>query len=365
MKVAAVFKKSLLLLLVFSLASGTLISCRPATGYKVKETQAPPETSSPEDESETIVPRDESESPNETDNPQLETEKHLSETTDQSEETDARESETTTQETSAPETIAPIPVSNISLPFSSLILGTGTSLSPRVSIYPEDANNKYFHIISTNPSVAYVDDTGSIIALEEGDCTISFVSAYNNNIVADITVQVKQSPCPVYIDGILIANKTYSLPSDYALGVDSEAYNSLLTMLNDAAGNGIGLWIVSGYRSYWDQYTIYNNYVARDGQAEADRYSARPGHSEHQSGLAFDLNSLYQSFGETAEGLWLAENCHKYGFIIRYPQDKEHITGYMYEPWHVRYVGKDLAGKVKASGLCLEEYFGITSAYDN
>jgi LAS superfamily LD-carboxypeptidase LdcB len=123
--------------------------------------------------------------------------------------------------------------------------------------------------------------------------------------------------------------------------------------------------MISGFRSYSTQNTLYNKYVARDGKAEADRYSARPGHSEHQTGLAFDLNSLDQSFENTKEGKWLAENCWKYGFIIRYPKGKESVTGYMFEPWHVRYLGKEVAKKVYESGKCLEEYLGITSVYEN
>ena len=119
----------------------------------------------------------------------------------------------------------------------------------------------------------------------------------------------------------------------------------------------------SGFRSYYDQRYIYNGYVSRDGVAAADRYSARAGHSEHQSGMAIDVNSTSTSFKDTPEGIWLRDNCHLYGFIIRYPEGKEHITGYMYEPWHIRYVGVELATKIKESGLCLEEYFGITSAY--
>lgn len=166
-----------------------------------------------------------------------------------------------------------------------------------------------------------------------------------------------------YINGILIANKTYSLPKSYAPGVDSTANSALKEMFAAAAEDGISLWVISGYRSYDHQYNTYYGYVARSGQAEADRYSARPGHSEHQTGLAFDLNSLEQSFGQTAEGKWLKANCHKYGFIIRYPEDKEPITGYMYEPWHVRYLGVDIATSVYESGLCLEEYLNITSEY--
>ena len=127
--------------------------------------------------------------------------------------------------------------------------------------------------------------------------------------------------------------------------------------------DGIKLWVESGFRSYELQTTIYTSYVSREGQTAADRYSARPGHSEHQSGLAMDLNSLYASFAYTAEGKWLAANSWKYGFIIRYPKNKQSATGYIYEPWHVRYLGKGLAAAVYDSGLCLEEYFGITSRY--
>ena len=168
-----------------------------------------------------------------------------------------------------------------------------------------------------------------------------------------------------YIGGILIANKTYSLPETYAPGgIVSECYQAFLQMSKDAAKDGIQLVIRSDFRSYYDQRYIYAGYVQKDGAAAADRYSARAGHSEHQSGLALDLNSLEYSFGETPEGKWLASHAHLYGFIIRYPEGKEEITGYRYEPWHVRYLG-EIAKDVYESGLCLEEYLGITSSYEN
>ena len=170
-------------------------------------------------------------------------------------------------------------------------------------------------------------------------------------------------PEPTYIDGILIVNKTYALPRGYGGGADPEALAAVNEMIAAAAEEGLNLFIISGYRSYDKQASIYRNYAARDGQAAADRYSARPGHSEHQTGLAFDLNSIEQSFAETPEGIWLAENCSRCGFIIRYTKENEPITGYMYEPWHVRYLGVETAQKVEASGLCLEEYLGITSSY--
>ena len=168
-----------------------------------------------------------------------------------------------------------------------------------------------------------------------------------------------------YIDGLLVVNKTYSLPSWYGDGLTSETQSAFNEMEADASALGLNIYISSGYRSYSTQDTIYNNYVAVDGQAEADTYSARAGYSEHQTGLAFDLNSIDDSFTYTDEGKWVNANCYKYGFIIRYPKGKDDITGYMHESWHLRYVGEELATKLYNDGdwITLEEYFGITSKY--
>ncbi|WP_049962841.1 M15 family metallopeptidase [Ruminococcus sp. HUN007] len=190
------------------------------------------------------------------------------------------------------------------------------------------------------------------------------------------------APAPVvnnaelkYADGVLIVNKSYPVPQDYepsglvtAYGTRGEyllpeTNEAFKQMCIDAANEGLNLWCASGYRSVSTQDRIYNSYVARDGKAAADTYSARPGHSEHHTGLCFDLNTIDSSFAYTAEGKWVAENCWKYGLIIRYPQSKEDITGYKYEPWHLRYVGTDLAKTLYESGLCMEEYFGLTSCY--
>lgn len=185
-----------------------------------------------------------------------------------------------------------------------------------------------------------------------------------------------------YVDGILIVNKTYPLPSDYvptnthkdATGLnycstclDKETYQKYQEMDADATALGLNIWIQSGYRSYSLQESLYNKYVNRDGKEAADTYSARPGHSEHQTGLAFDLNSITDAFQYTDEGIWVNNNCYKYGFILRYPKGKEHITGYKYESWHLRYVGVDLAEKLYNNGewITLEEHFNLTSTYEN
>ena len=169
-----------------------------------------------------------------------------------------------------------------------------------------------------------------------------------------------------YVDGVLVANKTYGLPASYYTGDLTAECDSAYDRLKAAAAKaGYSLYISSGFRDYETQEVIYNRYVANDGKANADRYSARPGHSEHQTGLAIDLNGVSDAFGDTATGKWVAAHCHEYGFILRYPKGKEAQTGYMYEPWHIRYVGKSVATKIAESGLCLEEYYGITSEYQN
>lgn len=162
---------------------------------------------------------------------------------------------------------------------------------------------------------------------------------------------------PYYVNGILLVNKRHPLPPSYG-GLDSQATQALDKLQKAAENAGYSIPTLSAYRSYDYQGTLYNNYVARDGQAAADTYSARPGFSEHQSGLAFDVGELDDNYGNTAAGTWLREHCHEFGFIIRYPKGKESITGYMYEPWHIRYVGKDVAAQIYQKNVTLEEYLG-------
>ncbi|WP_210135260.1 M15 family metallopeptidase [Staphylococcus sp. GDX8P80P] len=165
-----------------------------------------------------------------------------------------------------------------------------------------------------------------------------------------------------YYDDILIVNKTTTLPPDYNPGENPRAQRALQRMFADAGKEGVNLYQMSGFRSYQTQVSLYQQYVARDGEQAANRYSARPGTSEHQSGLSYDVGgigsncNLRECFGDTNEGQWIARNAHNYGFIVRYPKGKEQVTGYQYEPWHLRYLGKDTATKVAQSGKALEEY---------
>lgn len=179
---------------------------------------------------------------------------------------------------------------------------------------------------------------------------------------------VGQKPAtePTFVKGVLIANKKNPLPATYNKGEDPKARAAFEKMAKAAMEDGLELVAFSGFRSYDYQKTLYDRYVKRDGKEAADRYSARPGYSEHQTGLAFDIGEkgreelwLTNEFGQTEAGQWLAQNAHKYGFILRYPKGKEDITGFMHESWHFRYLEGELAAKVYEAGVTLEEYLGI------
>ena len=141
----------------------------------------------------------------------------------------------------------------------------------------------------------------------------------------------------------------------------AEAADAYQKLVEAAKKDGITLVATTAYRSYGFQNTLYTNYKAKDGEAAADTYSARPGYSEHQTGLAADLNDPNYSPRRLSpdDYEWLKNNAHKFGFIIRFPQGKENITGYQEEDWHIRYLGVDVATSVKESGLTLDEYYDL------
>lgn len=180
---------------------------------------------------------------------------------------------------------------------------------------------------------------------------------------------------------LLLVNPWNALPEDYevelatlsnGLQVDARIYDDLNDMLTDCRAAGLEPIVCSAYRTQATQTRLYNNKVARvrasgvpedQVEAEAARWVAKPGTSEHQTGLALDIVAAsYQILDEkqedTAEQQWLMENSWKYGFILRYPSEKSDITGIGYEPWHYRYVGKAAAAEIHRTGVCLEEYLG-------
>ena len=195
-----------------------------------------------------------------------------------------------------------------------------------------------------------------------------------------------ETPKPADDTGLMIlVNKEYFLSRDYVPNdlapiryyatdrspegryMKKEAADQFNRMAEAAATEGLEIVMTTAYRSYGFQTTLYNNYVKAHGQKEADRFSARPGHSEHQTGLAVDISApsvgyaLTQDFEGTPEWEWLMEHAREYGFILRYPKGKAQITGYMYEPWHFRYVGVEPAKKIEESAITLEEYLSGSS----
>lgn len=180
----------------------------------------------------------------------------------------------------------------------------------------------------------------------------------------------------------LLANKQNTLPSDFIPSdlveltipfvlqgevrfMQRIAADAITELVQAAKEEGIVIYGRSGYRSYKTQKILFNGYVKKHGIEKANRYSAKPGQSEHQTGLALDVtaksvkNQLTQSFGETKEGIWVKENAHRFGFIIRYPEGKEDITGYIYEPWHLRYLGKEVASEIYEKNITYEEYLNV------
>ena len=167
-----------------------------------------------------------------------------------------------------------------------------------------------------------------------------------------------------YLDSSYIPDDLVNAASQYcqysSAKLSRPAYEAFVKMATDAKAAGYTIKINSGYRSYSKQRGMYNNYVAGHGKAEADTFSARPGFSEHQTGLAIDLSSPgvgYWSFGDSAAGRWVHANAHKYGFILRYLEDKTDITGYIYECMHFRYVGVDAATFIYENGIAYEDYY--------
>ena len=185
-----------------------------------------------------------------------------------------------------------------------------------------------------------------------------------------------------YDDGDLLAlvNKYHGVTRDYkpenmvevdmsmaawdGIYIKKEAYDAYAEMFNDAAAQGYTLCVCSGYRTYEYQQELFLQYLESQGEEYTHMFSAYPGRSEHHTGLAIDITSpsmdwaLSQDFAEYPEGQWLDEHCQDYGFILRYPKGKEDITGYGYEPWHFRYVGKDIAKEIMSKGITFEEYLG-------
>jgi D-alanyl-D-alanine carboxypeptidase len=209
----------------------------------------------------------------------------------------------------------------------------------------------------------------------------------NQTVVTSGQINLAQTTETESTDGwnLILVNKTHPVKENYPVklvqlkngqAIDERAYPALQAMMDDARATGLSPYICSSYRTNEKQTTLYNNQVNKyrkqgyseaDAAAEAGKWVAVPGTSEHQIGLAVDIVAKsYQVLDKkqerTAEQRWLMENCHKYGFILRYPSEKSEITGIGYEPWHYRYVGKEAAAAIMKEDKCLEEYLDEISS---
>ncbi len=213
------------------------------------------------------------------------------------------------------------------------------------------------------------------------DKYLSYSILNNNidNIVREVNVglyrdyYININETDTSLDNIVLVNKYNCLKSDYIpddleeisnlynLGqhnmLRKEAKNMFEIMANDALNDNIKLFNISAFRNYNYQEYIYNYNIMHKGFELTEKYVARAGCSEHQSGLSLDINSVNNSFKDTNEYKWLINNSYKYGFILRYPKEKERITGFSFEPWHFRYVGKEVALIIKDENITFDEYY--------
>ena len=233
-----------------------------------------------------------------------------------------------------------------------------------------------------NPSFIKQLQKDSIYKKENKNRYLSYKNKYpnktNKSILINVNIGLDQKPysnikvinLPTKINTLV--NKYNYLDKDYIpddlelitsnIKLRTIAKNYFEKLQNSAKKENLNIIPVSGYRSYSYQEKLYNNYVSIDGQDKADTYSAKPGHSEHQTGLAIDIctkEKTYTEFESTIEFKWMQENAHKYGFILRYPKNKEHITTYQYEPWHYRYVGIDIATDIYKKQITFDEYYTL------
>lgn len=198
--------------------------------------------------------------------------------------------------------------------------------------------------------------------VEDVNCNVDY-QYYSNVVDADLKKEY-----------LVLVNKYYKLPNDYVPKdlvkvksvhgdgryVNKNVYEQFVKMYDAIKKENMSIYIASPYRSYNYQENLYSNYVSKNGKEKADTFSARAGYSEHQTGLAMDISNgkiSYTKFEETSEYKWMLDNAYKYGFILRYPKNKEKQTGYMFESWHFRYVGVEAAKYINNSGITFDEYY--------
>ena len=227
-------------------------------------------------------------------------------------------------------------------------------------------NEKYFIEDNLKKYIEYKNEEGypiiDVIALVN---TNAYKEWYSDNKPTDIskgnlmlTNKFNSLDASYNEDNMVKVSKLHSYGENQML--TSDTYEAFKAMFNDAKKENLTLIIYSSFRSYEDQEDVYNLYKNSRGEEAADKIAAKPGFSEHQTGLSVDIQtygSSQKTFEEFDEFKWLQENAYKYGFILRYPKDKEYITGYEYESWHYRFVGKDVAQYIHENNITFDEYY--------
>lgn len=233
--------------------------------------------------------------------------------------------------------------------------------------YIDDYLKKYLAYYEKNPDLSFAEiitrinthlDDEFYTNTEKTDDTLGKFVLLNKHYYTDGNYKGQN---------LIDVDKQYNLYNT-SFKLSEECYEAFLKMYNDAKEQGYAFKVNSAYRSYETQIKIYQGWVNKDGVALADTYSARAGFSEHQTGYAFDVRDYpftNDDYSKTKSFTWVSENAYKYGFIIRFPKDKEYITGYQYEPWHYRYCGTECATYIHDNDITFEEYYEYFIKYKN
>lgn len=233
------------------------------------------------------------------------------------------------------------------------------NIDKKINYFRDENIDRYIAYKEENPDL---DIKKVIINVNIGldkkvyDDAVPATNLNKNNVLVNKYNYLDKDYVPKNLEKI---STVYALSNMKLVENAKEAYEE---MAKDASKSKLKLVILSSYRSYDYQVDLYNRYAKKDGKEKADTYSGRPGFSEHQTGLAFDIyngKTTYTKFESTKEFDWMQENAYKYGFILRFPKEKELETGYQYESWHYRYVGKDIAKEIYDKDICLEEYMAM------
>ena len=227
----------------------------------------------------------------------------------------------------------------------------------KLSYYKEENLDRYKAYKTSNPDLSVEDIVTRVNLNLDKETYTDITPAVNLNTNYLLVNKFNYLDSNYIPDNLELLDNSYAKSGIYLV---KEAKDQIEKLISDAKNDGMNIRIASAYRSYSYQENLYNNYVKNDGVENADTYSARAGYSEHQTGLAVDVTRAFDSFTNfenTDEYNWMLENAVNYGFILRYPKDKEDITTYTFEAWHYRYVGVELAKKIKDSNLTFDEYY--------